>query len=308
MILKKHEKMLYIVFFLYFQFAFTQEFNAVVIVNTDQLSNTSNQSYIDRSLINDMQNALTAFINNTKWTNHTFQQHEKIKLNITIGLTEALSLTRFKANAQITAARPIYGSSYESNLFSFIDKDWEFEYVQSQPLIFNENAFNSNLTSLIAYYVYLCLGLDYDSFSPMGGTPFYDKAFQILNNAASSNEKGWKANDGFNSRYWLIENLLSPQIKPFREAIYTYHRKALDLMSENQQEPVKRILSMLEELRKMNMVKPGTLILRSFFNTKDRELVAIFSKSPKDIKQKAFEILKELDPTNTDRYQEILKD
>ncbi|MFQ3575955.1 MAG: DUF4835 family protein [Cytophagales bacterium] len=284
-----------------------QEFEATVIVNTDQLASTSNQSYVDKTIINDMQNNLSTFINTTKWTNHNFQQNERIKLNIIIGLTDAVSLTRFKANVQVTTARPIYGSSYESNLFSFIDKDWEFEYVQSQPLIFNENAFTSNLTSLIAYYLYLCLGMDYDSFSMLGGTIYFDKAFQILNNASSSNEKGWRANDGFNARYWLIENLQSPQLKAFRESVYIYHRKALDLMAENQEEPVKKIFSVLEELKKVNMVKPGTLIMRSFFNTKDRELVGIFSKAPQDTKQKAFDILRELDPTNTDKYQDILK-
>lgn len=284
-----------------------QEIKGTVSIATDQLGTTGNNSYVDKAIINDMQSALLGFINNNKWTTQTFQTNEKINLTLQINLTEAISLTRFKATAQIIASRPVYGVSYETVCFSFIDKDWEFEYAQGQPIIYSENAYTNNLTSLLSFFVYMALGYDYDSFSKNGGSALLDKAFQISNNAQSANDRGWKSADGPNARYFLTENLQNPQLAPFREGMYKYHREGLDLMATDPETARKKILEVLESLQKMNQVKVSTLVMRNFFNSKDNELVGIFSQANGEQKQKVVDILRELDPTNSDKYQKIFK-
>ncbi len=296
-----------LLYFIAFIKCFGQEIKGTVIISTDQLGSTGNNTYVDKSIINDMQSSLASFLNNNKWTTQTFQTGEKINLTLQINLTEAISLTRYRATVQILASRPVYGVSYETVCFSFIDKDWEFEYIIGQPIIYSENAYTNNLTSLLSFYVYMALGYDFDSFSKNGGTALLDKAFQIGNNAQSANDKGWKSGDGPNSRYFLTENLQNPQLAPFREGMYKYHREGLDIMATDPEGARKKIVEVLEALQKMNQVKVSTLVMRNFFNNKDNELVGIFSQANPEQKQKVYDILRELDPTNSDKYQKIFK-
>lgn len=293
-----------VLFMFYTEICSAQEFNFNVIVNTEQLTGAA----MDKSLQTDMQTVLQSFVNNRKWTLANLTPLERIQGVIQIGLTEMSSPTRFKANIQIQSMRPVYGASYESVLFNFFDKDWDFEYTLGQNIEYSETANNSELANLLSYYLYMVLGMDFDSFALKGGTVYYDKAFQILNNAqATALSKGWRANDGANARYWLIENINSPQSQIIRETNYIYHRKGMDYMTTDDKNGRIKIMEVLDMIKKMNDIKPSTLVMRTFFNTKDVEITNIFTDAPISEKNRVSEILKELDPTNTDKYQKMFK-
>lgn len=204
-----------------------QDINCKVQIITSQLATT------DKSIFIEMEKSIYEFINNTKWTTDIIQINERIECNLIINVKEQLGIDEFKATAQIQSSRPVYNTSYNSTLFNYMDEDWTFKYIINQPLEFNENDARSNLTSLIAYYVYIMVGLDYDSFSLYGGTPYFQKARQIVNNAQTQPGKGWKAFDGTRNRFILVDNLLDNNFKPLRETIYKYHRLGMDVMSQN---------------------------------------------------------------------------
>lgn len=283
-----------------------QELDCLVKVNTDQLTSSATGGTLDKTVVQDMEQSFMAFINNRKWTPHTYTQLERIKCQIQINITSTTSLTRFIANAQIVSVRPVYNSNYESVVLSFIDKDWEFEYSPSQQLNYNENAYVDNLTSMLSYYVYIILGFDYDTFSKMGGQPYFEKAQQIVNNAQESPYKGWKAFDGTYNRYWLIENLINTQLAPIRESIYEYHRLGLDVIVGDAEGGRSVILNSLNKLKSANDLKPGSALMRFYMNAKGTEIVNIMSEAGKGDKQKAYDILKNIDPTNLEQYNKLL--
>lgn len=280
---------------------FSQELFAKVIVNTDQIKDR-----LDKSFSVDMQNNISNFINAYKWTEHTYQANEKINCTFQINITN-FSGSRYSANVQVAASRPVYNTTYETQTFSFADMDWEFDYSQSSTIAYNENAYVNALSSLISFYVYMVLAHDYDSFSKFGGQPYFDKAQQIMNSAASTSDKGWKMTDGSNARYWIIENLTNPQQQALREANYNYHRMALDKFADTPEKSREVIVKVLEEIKKMNAIRPNTLTMKWFFTMKSSEMVKIFSKAPKEMKQKVYDLLRELDPTHTTLYEDILK-
>lgn len=295
-------KILLIIFNLAIGFQlFSQELKANVIVNTDQIKDR-----LDKSFSVDMQNNISNFINTSKWTEHTYQVNEKINCTFQINITN-FSGSRYAANVQIAASRPLYNTTHETQTFSFADMDWEFDYSQSSPIVYNENAYVNSLSSLISFYVYLILAHDYDSFAKFGGQTYLDKAQQIMNSAASTSDKGWKMTDGSNARYWIMENLTNPQQQALREANYNYHRMALDKFTETPEKSREVIVKVLEEIKKMNAIRPNTLTMKWFFNMKSKEMVKIFSKAPREMKQKVYDLLRELDPTHTMVYDEILK-
>ena len=171
-----------------------------------------------------MENAFSQFLNSRKWTNDEFQPEERIKCNINITLNQMPSIGSIEGTEQIQAARPIYNTNYESILMNFADRDWVFEYVEYQPLDFNENSYINNLTSMLAFYAYIILGLDYDSYSADGGNNFYQIAQNIVTNAQQSGRPGWSSLESNRNRYWLVENLTNAQINIMRKAWYRYHR------------------------------------------------------------------------------------
>lgn len=288
--------------------SFSQELKANVLVTSEQIKTTEqNQNQtIDRAILINMQTFISDFINNYKWTNHTFQTHEKINCTFQINI-QKYSGTQYSANVQIVATRPVFNTTYETQVFNFLDKEWVFDYSQSTTINYNENTYVNSLSSLISYYVYLILAYDYDSYSNLGGQQFLDKAQIILNNAQTTSDPGWKQTDGSNSRYWLIENLTNTQQAAIREVQYSYHRKAMDTFLDNPEKSRKIILKNLEDLKAMNRIKPNSLTMKWFFNMKDDELVSIFSKADSETKSKAHALLVELDATNTDKYATILK-
>lgn len=291
---------LIILFFSFVNSFHAQELNCKVDVNSDQVPGS------DKRVFESMKTALYEFINNRKWTNDVYKLEERIDCNILINITARPETDRFDATIQVQARRPVYKSSYNSVLLNYEDKDFSFNYLESQPLDFSDNTYISNLTSVMSYYAYLILGLDYDSFALNGGTPYLQKALAVVNNAQNSGEKGWKAFDGTKNRYWLINNMLDASFVPLRECMYNYHRKGLDIMVDNKDAGRAVILENIESLRKVHEAKPLSFSLAVFFISKSEELINIFSGGTSDEKSKIILVLNDIDPTNSNKYQRIL--
>lgn len=276
-----------------------QDLNCRVQIITQQLASS------DKSIFIEMEKSIFEFINNTKWTSDIIQINERIECNLIINVKEQLGIDEFKATAQIQSTRPAFNTSYNSTMFNYMDEDWTFKYIINQPLEFNENDSRSNLTSLLAYYVYIIIGLDYDSYSLFGGTTYYQKARQIVNNAQTQPGKGWKAFDGTRNRFILVDNLLDNNFKPMRETIYKYHRLGLDIMSLNIDNGREEIRDLLPKLLKLAKERPNSMALNLFFTAKSEELVKIFSKALPSDKQAIIQTLSEIDPGNSNKYQQI---
>lgn len=280
---------------------YSQELNCQVKIETQKISNT------DKRIYNVMQTAITEFLNNRKWTNDNFKNKERIDCNILINITDRPSNERFKGTLQIQSRRPVFNTSYNSVLINYLDNDISFDYVENQSLEFSDNSYLSNLTSILGYYAYLLIGLDYDSFSLNGGTPYLQKALTIANNAQNNDDVGWKAYGNNNNRYWLIANMLDASFIPLRECMYNYHRKGLDIMYNDQELARKTIYESLESLNKIFEIKPSSYNLKVFFTAKADEIVNIFSNANPDEKGKLIALLNRIDASNSNKYQKILE-
>ncbi|MEO1012168.1 MAG: DUF4835 family protein [Bacteroidota bacterium] len=207
--------------------AFAQELNCTITVNADQVSQTNQQ------IVKTLERSLSDFVNKNKWTDRVFQENEKINAQMFITVT-AMENNRFQANIQVQSSRPVYNTSYQTSVFNHKDNSFNFQYTEFQPLVFNENVFESNLIAVVSYYVYIILGLDADTFSLEGGTEYFRTAQAIVTQAQGTNFSGWKEEIGNNrNRFRLIDDLLSNTYREFRVALYNYHRKGLDIMSDN---------------------------------------------------------------------------
>ncbi len=289
------------VFITLFSTVYSQEFNVVVQVTSPQVEGT------EKKIFETLQQELNDFVNNRKWTNFNYKPEERIEGTILITVSSRVSSDQFVARMNVALRRPVFNASYNSPLLNYIDKDFEFTYVEYQPLEYNDNTYSSSLTSTIAYYLYIYLGLDGDSFARMGGAQYYEKAQNVVNLAQNAREKGWKGFESQKNRYWMIENLTNPTYSSVREAMYKYHRLGLDVMSEDVERGRASINESLELLRKANRERPGLFILQLFLEAKRDELINIYSgASPMD-KTQAVNILKEIDPANAARYQRILE-
>jgi len=278
---------------------FGQELNFKVIVNADQIQTT------DRAIFKDMERAFANFLNTRKWTNDDYKNYEKINGTLFLNITKMPSIGNFTANAQITAARPVYNTNYETVLLNFADREWEFEYIESLPLEYNDNTYISNLTSMLAFYAYIVLGMDYDSFSEMGGTPYFQKALMVVNNAQPSNRPGWQALGSNRNRYALIENFNNPQMTELRKGTYQYHRLALDTFDKTPDQSRVQVLNVLKEVKKVWTIYPNSIFVISFFDTKANELVNIFSDGNLQVRREAYDLLNSLDPKRN-IYQKII--
>jgi len=281
--------------------AFAQELNCRVIVNAQQVQTT------ERGIFTEMETEFAQFLNTTKWTTDDFKEEEVINCNLVITISDQPSIGVFTASVQVLSSRPVYGTSYESVIMNFADRDWNFEYVQSQPLRFNENILTSNITSMLAYYAYMIIGMDYDTFSEMGGTPHFEDAFQIVNNAQQSNFSGWQQFNSVRNRYWLVENVQNPQLEPIRKALYAYHRNGLDIMAENREEAEKNILAALTNVQRANRARPRSILTISFMDAKSGELIQIFSESSLARRRQAYNLLSNIDPARTDDYKALIE-
>lgn len=295
------KKLFLVAFFVAFiNYTTAQELNCQIQVNTSQISGT------DKKVFDNLKTAIFEFMNNRKWTNETFKNEERIDCSILLNITERIGVDEFNATLQIQARRPVYSSSYNTVLLNYIDNDVHFKYAETTPLEFSETTYLSNLTSLLSYYAYLVIGLDYDSFALNGGTPYFQKALAITNNAQASGEKGWKAFDGDKTRYWIINNMLDAPFITLRQTMYNYHRKGLDIMYQNPDAGRAAILESILALSKVHNIKPLSFSLQVFFNAKADEIVNLFASGKPEEKTTLTETLNLIDPSRSNKYQKIL--
>lgn len=279
-----------------------QELNCVVTINVGPKVQTT-----DRAVFTDMKNAFQQFLNTRKWTNDNYLPHEKINCSILININDMPAIGFFNASVQVQAARPVYNTNYNSLIFNFADRDWEFDYLESQPLEFNDNTFTSNITSLLAFYAYIILGVDYDTFSELGGTPHFQKALQVVNNAQSSNRPGWQSVGSIRNRYWLIENIINPQFADIRKTYYSYHRLALDTFDKDPDASREIILTGLKDIKKARDINPNAILVIAFFDAKGRELANVYSEGQLPIRREVYDLITTMDPSNRSSYEKIVK-
>lgn len=262
-----------------------QELNCKVTINADQIQTS------DRGIFKDMERGIANFMNTRKWTGDSYKNYERINCSIFLNISRMPSIGSFAASVQVTVARPVYNSNYETVLLNFADREWEFEYIESLPLEYNDNAYISNLTSMLAYYAYIILGMDYDSFSERGGDPFFQNALMVVNNAQSSNRPGWQSIGSTRNRYNLIENINNPQMGEMRRSIYRYHRLALDTFDKNPDESRQIILNVLKTVRNVWQIYPNSIYVITFFDAKAVELANVFSEGNLNVRREAYDIL-----------------
>lgn len=263
----------------------------------------------DSRIYQSLKTSVFEFMNNTRWTNDVIKDEERIECSILINIEQRDpgDLFSFLASVQIQSRRPIYKTSYSSILLNHKDKDFQFRYQDGDPLIFSEGTFNNNITSLFAFYAYMILGYDYDSYALNGGTPYFQKAQSIVTNVPDG-IIGWKAYEDKkipDNRYWLIDNVLSPNFAPMREAIYKYHRLGLDVMVTNKENGRKAIMESYELLKKVAKNRPNSFNMQVFFNAKADEAINIFSQATPAEKEKVVELLSSINAINSNKYQKI---
>jgi hypothetical protein len=286
-----------------------QEINAKVTVVAAQVGNT-----VDKRVFQNLQTALVAFINKRKWTTDVFEGNEKIECSFLLNLQSVVEPNVYKATLTIQAGRPIYNSTYLSPLVNFIDNEITFRYVEFQPIEFNENRISgaepltANLSALFAYYVYIILGLDYDSYAPRGGDPFFQKANLIVNAAPEGRSiSGWKPFDGQRNRYWLAENLQNTRYALVHDAIYTYYRQGMDKLIEDENVAREQILNGINMLNTLNTETPNLMIMPFFFQGKSDEIIKIYKKSDPQEKARILDLCSRLDIANASKYRQDLK-
>lgn len=265
----------------------------------------------NKKVFTTLQTALNEFMNNHVWTNHQFQAGERIECTLMINITDQPSANELKGTMTVQSRRPVYNTSYATTILNFIDNLIDFQYVEFQPLEFNETNNTNNLTSTMAYYAYIILGLDYDSFSLEGGSDLFKKAETIVNNMQNSNDVGWNPNDGKNNRnrYWLIKNIMDKNYEPCREFMYKYHRLGLDMMNSKPNEGRAEIATDIELLQQVYLLKPDPYMffLTVIFDAKADEFVNIFSEGMPDEKLKVFNILNDINNSNATKYAALKK-
>ncbi len=280
-----------------------QQLNFTVTINSDR-ANTQ-----DRDIFENMKTSFEQFLNTRNWLEDEFSPQERIKGNLMITINDMPSVGLFNATVQVQTVRPIYGSNYESLLFNFADRNWTFEYVESQPLEFNRFSFVDNISSLLAFYAYVALGIDYDSFSQRGGDSCFEIANNIVSNAQKSPRPGWNQNTSDRrSRYSLSNDLYGSQVMvPVRDAYYVYHRLGMDLLTLRPEEAYNNILAALQLVAEANSAQPNSISVIVFMDAKSDEVSKILKSAPMEIRTEAVEILLQVDPNNARRYNDILK-
>ena len=279
-------------------FGFSQELNCSVVVNAQQ---TGNENF---PIFKTLEKQLTEFVNNTKWTNKVFTVQERINCSMILNITE-YNGEAFQGSIQVQSSRPVFGSSYSTPVYNFNDRDFAFRYLEFQNLIFNPNQFESNLISVLAFHVYMIIALDADSFSENGGDTYYKQAQTIANYSQQENFKGWKLEDGLQSRFALIDNVLSPTFKEFREVMYSYHIEGLDAMSESTKKGKEQIGEALKLFKAMNSRRPNSFLLRIFFDAKADEIEEVFSDGPNVNIASIKETLQKVAPMHNSKWQNI---
>ncbi|EKF55377.1 hypothetical protein I215_07921 [Galbibacter marinus] len=266
--------LLTLVFFVCLSLSYAQELNCTVIVNSDQVNQTNKQ------IFRTLEKSLNDYVNKTQWTSANFDANQRIECSMMVTITQ-YDNSAFSGTIQIQSNRPVFNSNYQSPVFNYQDKQFSFKYVEFAPLYFNPNVFESNLTAVISYYVYIILGIDADTFSKEGGTPYFEQAQSIVNLSQSSGFSGWKQTDGNRTRWELADNLLSNTFKEYRLALYNYHRQGMDVLVSDPLGAKENILNSITLLEKLNNTRPNSFVLQAFFDAKSEEIANVFSGGPK---------------------------
>ncbi len=280
-----------------------QELDFRVLINSDR------SRFQNTEVFNQMKTSFEQFLNGRTWTSDEYRPEERIKGNLLITISEVPQIGVYSATVQVQVVRPVYGTNYESVVLNFIDRNWTFEYQESQPLEFNRFSFLNNISSLLAFYANIALGMDYDTFALKGGNPYFEVANDIVNNAQQSGRTGWVQNPSDRrSRYWLINDIyISTVYAPIREAIYLYHRKGIDQLATAPEEAYSSILEAIRLVAEANKLQPNGIYTISFVDAKSDEIAQVLKNAPFEVREKAVPLLLEIDPNNARKYNELLK-
>lgn len=283
--------------------AVAQELKATVRVTTPKLQTT------DPRIFRTLEADLTDLLNNTSWTQDRFEPQERINMTVNFAITNELGDNQFKATMNIQSFRPVFGSDYQTSMFTFQDKEITFTYLDGQPLRYAPNVFSDNLTAVISYYAYMVIAMDYDSFGLFSGDPYYAAAQEIINTLPTgySNDPGWTSIGRNKNRYWLIENMQSARVKGLRKAIYDYHLQSLDVMHKNSAGARDVMLKSIELLEQVNTSYPNSMVLSLFSGTKAKEIVDIFANASSQQKSRIYQIMTKIDPSNSQQYQNLTR-
>ncbi len=291
------------------QKALCQELQANVTVLSNRISTS-----VDKQIFTTLQSALYNFMNGRKWTNIAFNNNEKIPCNFLLNLSGATDNNTYTAQLTVQTGRTIYNTSYQSPLMNFMDESVTFKYIQYQDMDFNENRvggtdpLTANLTAIFAYYAYIVLGLNLDSYGLRGGDPYFLKALNIVNNAPEAGAlNGWKAFDGVRNRYWLVENLTNPKYNPIHDAIYNYYRLGLDQMYDHAADARVAVMNALVAMNSINNEYPNIMFMQFFFQGKGAEMGGVFKQGTPDEKSRALDILSRIDVSNLSQYKQDLQ-
>jgi len=281
----------------------SQELNCMINISTPKIEGT------DKKIFETLQNAMFEFVNSRKWTNYNVKQEERIECTMMITINDRLGADEFRGTMNVVVRRPVLNSAYNSPLLNTIDRNIQFKYVEYQPLDYSDGTFTSNITSILAFYSYTILGLYFDSFSPSGGSTFFEKAQEVVNAAQNSSDPGWKAYESEKNRYWIVNNYLNPANSGLRDFAYRYHRLGLDQMYEKVDQGRNLTTEGIEILQKIYNAKPNLYALQLTLDAKRDEFVNIYSDSrvPPMEKTTISNILKEIDPANSSKYLPILE-
>jgi hypothetical protein len=297
-------KLLFLSLFISVGTAFSQELNCEVsIVTNAKLEVTT----VDKEILDQLEEVMKDFMNDTKWTNDNFKLEERLNCNIQFQVSKILSQGVYEGSMQIQLSRPVFNTSYNTILFKHVDENVTIEYSRNTVVNFAPNQYRSNLSSILAFYAYYMIGLDYDSFSLKGGTPYFEQAFSIVNLAQSSRDIGWSNNDPKKkSRYNLVDNTLSQLFEPLRNCFYDYHRKGMDILYENYNDGLKSIYESLNQLTSIGQTRPNSVNVVEFIQGKKNEFKSLYSDANQEDKTAIVNLLKKLDPINSSQYMEIL--
>lgn len=285
------------------QAGFSQELNFTVIINSDRarIQNTD--------VFNQMKTSFEQFLNGRSWTTDEFRPEERIKGNLLITINDVPQVGYYEATVQIQTVRPIYGTNYESLVFNFVDRNWNFEYIESYPLEFNRFTYLNNISSLLAFYAHIALGLDYDTFASKGGDDFFEVANDIVNNAQQSGRPGWmQSTSDRRNRYWLINDIYTSSVfSTIREAYYLYHRQGLDILQSDPETAYQNMLQAIRLVSEANKTQPNGIFTISFMDAKSDEISKVLKNASLELRTEAVKLLLEVDPNNARKYNELLK-
>ena len=289
----------------FFQFPLiAQELNCQVSIVTDAKLEVSS---LDKEVFEQLKQSIYEFMNSTKWTKDKFLVEERINCNLQLQITSIPSQGSYSGSLQVQSSRPVFNSSYTTTVFTFLDQNLNFQFTKNTVLLYAPNQFRDNLTSVLAFYANFILGMDYDTFSLKGGTPFFNEAQQIVSNAQSSGGEGWQSNEANKrNRFWLVDNVLQELFSPLRVSLFEYHRNGLDQLYANKTNAIAAVYSSLEPLSQVVANRPNSVNIINYIQAKSTEIKNMYTDATADQKTQMVDLLKKLDPVNTSNYQEIL--